>query len=353
MNNKALWAGLLLAGLTGGTAGAAEPSLCTRLAGEARQAPAAIWAAADPLAGWVEPVPAAPSSTVTALAQDARWRDLLAVSPAQPVGVQQLPGAPVYLLEHFAGTANCQSLLLVEAHPGRPSRQLAPPFAVESLELCFTRSARLARVLGQPAFIVGGAPSMISPELHYRIAAWTGQGWAQTCSLQLRRSAAMVFAQRWCAPGTPVCMAGQPLAEQLARAYEAERAGGPPLDGRALRAGRPPDAGVEAALNPPLATPGAIGDMNPPFPLFGADPARLDPMLTGFSNADPRRLSVYVDGRWWLAVVGRAGVGWREGGAVLVALFKPPGRPGDGVAAYQFRTAPAGLLQAEAVDGPP
>ena len=69
-----------------------------------------------------------------------------------------------------------------------------------------------------------------------------------------------------------------------------------------------------------------------------------------FSNGDPRRLPVFIDGRWWLAVVGRGGVGWREGEAVLVALFAPPGRPADAVASYQFITGPAGLQEAVAVD---
>lgn len=349
--NKALLIGLALTAFNGVAAHAAEPSLCTRLADEARRAPAATWAAPDPLAAWVKPAgDAAPSPTVTALANDARWRDLLAASEAQPMGVQHLDGAPVYLVEDFAGTAHCQSLVLVEATPGKPARQLKPPFDLQRMGLCMTQSARFAKVLDQPAFIAGGAPSMVSPDLNYRIAAWTGQGWGRACSVKLRRSTAMTLAQRFCAPGDKVCAAGEPLAERLARAYEADRAAKTPLDDKAFTDGRAPDAAVVAALNPPLATPGAIGDMNPPFPLFGADEKRLDPMLTVFSNGDPRRLPVFVDGRWWLAVVGRAGVGWREGDAVLVALFKPPGRPGDGVASYQFRLQPAGLRSAVAAD---
>ncbi|MFN3302243.1 MAG: hypothetical protein ACK44A_00820 [Roseateles sp.] len=92
--------------------------------------------------------------------------------------------------------------------------------------------------------------------------------------------------------------------------------------------------------------------MNPPFPRFGADEQGLDAMRTAFSNADPRRLPVRVGDRWWLAVVGRAGLGWREGDAVLVALFAPPGRAADGVASYQFLVAPTGLREATAADEP-
>lgn len=349
--NKTLLAGFALAGLTCVAADAAEPSLCTRLVDEARRAPAATWASADPLAAWLKPEGSArPSPVVTRLANDARWRDQLAASEGHPMGVQQLPGAPVYLVDDVAGTAHCQSLVLVEARPGQPARQLPPPFDLEPMSLCVTQSATFATVMGQPAFVAGGAPTMASPDLHYRIAAWTGTGWAPACSVTLRRGAPMKAVQRFCAPGAKVCEAGQSVAARLAQAYEADRSAGKKLDAKAFNGDRLPDATVAAALNPPLAEPGAVGDMNPPFPLFGADERRLDPMQTVFSNADPRRLPVLVDGRWWLAVVGRAGVGWREGDTVLVALFAPPGRSTDGVASYQFRVAPAGLLEAKASD---
>lgn len=351
--NKHLLTGLMLAGLTTAGVRAAEPSLCSRLADEARRAPAATWAQPEPLAGWIQPVRAGgPSSVAAALALDARWRDQLGAS-GRPLGVQQLAGAPVYLLEDFGGTAHCQSLVLVEARPGKPARPLKPPFDLAGMDLCMTQSARFAQVLGRPALVVGGAPSTVSPDYRYRIAPWAGAGWGASCGVELRRHMTMALSQRFCAPGGQVCDAGQPVAQRLAQAYEAARRAGQPLDDAAINDGRRPEAAVAAALNPPLAEPGAIGDMNPPFPLFGADEKRLDPMLTVFSNADPRRVPVWVDGHWWLAVVGRSGVGWREGGAVLVALFAPPGRAADGVASYQFRVRPTALRDATATDGPP
>lgn len=254
------------------------------------------------------------------------------------------------MVDAIAGTAHCQSLLLLEAEPGRPARQLAPPFDLERMNLCMTQSAGFARVLGQPAFVAGGAPSMASPDFHYRIATWTGRGWGARCSVTVRRQAAMNAGQRFCPAGSKACEAAQPVARRLAQAYEAARAADRPLDVQAFNGGRQPDAAVAAALNAPLAEEGAVGNMNPSFPLFGADEKRLDPMRTVFSNADPRVLPVWADGRWWLAVVGRSGVGWREGDAVLVALFAPPGRAADGVASYQFRIAPAGLRDVTAAD---
>lgn len=349
--NKALLAGLALGGLTGCAVAvaAAEPSLCSRLADEARGAPAATWAQPNPLSAWIKPAqPAKPSPTATALANDARWRELLAASESQPMAVQQLEGALVYMVDDVAGTAHCQSLLLVEALPGQLSRQLKPPFDLDGADLCMTQSAFFARVLGQPAFVVGGAPSMTSPDIHHRMAIWAGGGWSQRCSITLRRRTVMTAAQRFCAPGAKVCDAGQPVAQRLAQAYAAGT-----LDAQSFNGGRQPDAAVAAALNPPLAEPGAVGHMNPPFPMFGAQEKPRDPMLTVFSNAGPRVLPVLVDGRWWLAVVGRSGVGWREGDAVLVALFAPPGRAADGVASYQFLVKPTALREVTATDEGP
>lgn len=353
--NQRLLAGLALAGLALQSAATAEPSLCTRLADAVRQAPAATWAQPDPLSAWVQRAQAAhPSHLVTTMAQDARWRERLGVPDLELVGVQQLEGAPVYLVDHVAGTAACQSLVLVQAPPGRPLREVRPPFDLggEDMSLCVTQFAAFARVLGQPAFIVGGARSMASPDVRYRIATWREGAWAQRCSITVRRSAGLTAAQRYCAPGTPVCNAAQPVAQRLAQAYEAARRANRPLDATAFNEGRTPDGAVAAALAAPLAEDGAVGHMNPPFPMFGADPSRLNPMLTVFSNAAPQLLAVQVEGRWWLAVVGRSGVGWREGDAVLVTLFAPPGRAADGVASYQFLSRPGALRDVTVTDEP-
>ncbi len=326
--NKTWLAGLALAALAGGTPAADEPSLCTRLADEVRQAPAAAWTRDDPMSAWIQPAPpASPSRTVKALATDARWRDQLGVPEDRPLPVHRLEGTPVYMVDEVAGTAACQSLVLLETQSGKPARQIRLPFDLDGqdMSLCATQSAFFARVLGQPAFVVGGAPSMTSPDLQYRIATWVDGAWARSCGITVRRMAVKTEAQR------------------LAQAYEAARAANRPLDVTAFNGGHTLDAAVASALNPPLAEEGAVGNMNPPFPLFGADTSRLDLMLTVFSNAAPRVLAVQVEGRWWLAVVGRSGVGWREGDAVLVALFAPPGRAADGVASYQFLSRPSGL----------
>lgn len=329
----------------------ADASVCQRLADDMRRAPAGVWAEAEPMSAWVRPVgEAAPSPTVQALSRDTRWRDAVEAMSEQPLEVEQLPGAPVYLLSTYGGTANCQTLVLVEAPPGQAARSIPLPVPIEDLALCVTQSAHLAQVLGQPALVVGGAASMASPDLRYRMATWTGRGWGGRCSLEIKRQTAMAAGQRFCRPGSAVCGQARDAAQRLAQAYEASRAQKQPLDAVAFNEGRRPDASVTAALSKLAAAASGESSASPSFPLFGADQRRLDPMLTNFSNADARAVPVWMQGQWWLAFVGRSGVGWREGDAVLVSLFAPPGREADAVASYQFVVRPTGLAGVTAKD---
>ncbi len=344
--NKVLRVGAALTLVMGSRAGLAEPSLCTRLAEEARRAPASTWSRLDPLFAWVRPAAAAaPSAIVDAVARDPRWREAVGAPHDRPLDVRKLAGLPVYMASEYGGTANCQTLVLVEALPGRAARELQPPFTLDGMNLCVTESARFAQVLGHPALVVGGAPTMTSPDIRYRIAGRSSRAWTGLCSIEIRRQTTLSLGQRFCLPGAQVCDNAQPTAQRLAASYEDSRVRGQPLDVQAFNGGRQPDAATLAVFGRFESATRADKVFNPPFPVFGADERWLDPMLTVFSNADPRVLPVLVQGQWWLAIVGRSGVGWREGGALLVALFKPPGGADDGVASYQFRTGPAGLAE--------
>jgi hypothetical protein len=332
------------------------PSLCARLVDKAKLAPASNWASRNPLSEWVQVArPAAPARVAERLAADPRWRELLGLAPEEPLAVNSLPGTALHQIEHVGGSSACQRSVLAQVHPGQPAQPVNAPFKlIGDVALCTTQSAQLARVLGEPVLLVGGAPSMTAPELRYRLARWTGRGWGPSCSYRVRWRTTLQSAARFCAPGhQTVCEAGQALALRLAQSYEALQTEGRFMDFLALNEGREPDAEVTAALNPPLEEPNTVGHVNPPFPRFGAGHRGHEAMRSGFSNVDPRVLPFWVEGRWWLAVVGRSGVGWREGDAVLVALFAPPGRLADAVASYQFLVVPTGLQNAVAADERP
>jgi hypothetical protein len=219
------------------------------------------------------------------------------------------------------------------------------PFKLEGEMLCVTQSARFLRVLGQPALVMGGAPTMASADMDYRIASWHDGAWQGRCRVQWRRQTAIVPGLRFCAPGSSVCEAGQAVAARVVQAYEASRDASRPIDDGAVNGRRRPDAAVLRAMAELPDGRSGQGPFNPQFPLFGADERKLDPMQTVFSNADPRLLPVWVGGRWMQATVGRAGVGWRESDAVLVTLAERPGKAAQEVASYQFRVRPTSLRE--------
>ena len=342
-----MWAAVAwLAALAGQATEAAETSVCTRLAEEARRLPPTAWDGSEPLKRWIQtPRPSGDKRSVaeTALANDAQWRDKVTASSDDRVGVQHLQGTPVYLIDHVAGTAHCQQYVLAEVREGRPPQELESPLQPDT-GLCMGGWARFARVMNRPALVTGDAPSAHSPEGEYRIAAWTAEGWAPSCSLKLRLRTRLTPLQGFCAPGAAVCAQGQAVAFRLATASQAGSAAEADL-----ASGQPPPE-VLAALDPPLREPGAVGDSNLPLPTFGAKDGRRNDMRMQFSNSSGERLPVLIGNRWWLAVVGRAGIGWRIGDAVNVALFAPPGRAADAVASYQFGFEQTGLLDATAAD---
>ncbi|MDR7272069.1 hypothetical protein J2X20_004743 [Pelomonas saccharophila] len=343
-----LWAAVTCLGaLAGQTTEAAEPSLCARLADEARRLPTAAWDGSEPLKRWIQPMRPSrggASAATKALANDPIWRDKVSAPSADRVGVQHLQGAPVYLIDFVSGTAHCQQYVLAEVREGQPTQELESPLQ-PNMALCMGGWARFARVMNQPALVMGDAPSASSPEGEYRIAGWTARGWAPSCRLKLRLRTRLTPLQRFCAPEAAVCAQGQAVAFRLATDSQA----GSAVDAD-LASGQPQE--VLAALNPPLRDPGAVGDSNLPLPTFGAKDSRGNDMRMQFSNSSAERLPVLIGDRWWLAVVGRAGIGWRVGDAVNVALFAPPGRAADAVASYQFGFEQTGLLAATAVDDP-
>lgn len=331
----------------------AGPSVCSDLAAQARQLPDSAWRASEPLAPGLKRQEAVPSRASSAVEEEVLdnplWRRALGVGPEQAVGLERLQGTPVYRLEHVSGTANCQRYLLLQAWPGLPARLLETPFRGEApMDLCITQSAFFASVQGQPALVEGGPDSMLGLDQHYRISTWDGRGWTPPCSLALKLRQALRQTDRRCQDEAGWCDAAAALARELAQAYDEERRGGASLDPQAFADGREPDRFMRAALLYPDAGPGAAGDPALQLPGLGTPSREPDPLPTSYAHVDVRRLAVWLQGRWWTAVVGRAGVGWRESTSTLVTLYAPLGRASDVRAGFRFTLEAAGLAEARA-----
>lgn len=334
----------------------AGPSVCADVAAQARKLPDSAWSGPEPLAPWLrrqEPRhPRASLSTVEEeLLASPRWRQALGGAPEQPLAIERLQGTPVHRVDQLAGTANCQSYVLVEARPGLPARALETPIKAEHpMGLCATQSAFFATVQGQPALVVGGPDSMLGLDQHYRVSVWDGRGWTPACSLALKLRERLRQTERRCAGDAGWCDAAEALARDLAQAYDGERRGGAALEPATFAGGREPDRFLRASLRLPDAGPGAAGDPLLQLPPLGGESREPNPFLTSYANVDLRRLAVWLDGHWWLAVVGRAGVGWRESTSTLVTLYAPLGRAVDARAGFRFTLEASGLAEAMASD---
>lgn len=323
-------------------------SLCERLAHEARRLPASAWAGgAQPLERLLRierrPATRPRSALEDQLLSDPALSEALSAGAGDPLGIERLAGTDVYRLYSIQGTAHCESSLFIEAALGKAARRLAAP-PTEAVP-CWTQAGDFGHVFGQAAFVTHGSAGAVRFEQQLQIAPWTGRGWGQACTLNLAFRKTLRLGGRFCPAALAPCESGGAAAVKIAAAYEADREGEAPLGPLDFAAGRRPGGELLAAVQ-------RVDARNPPeFPTFGADARRLDVFDTRYANVDVRRLALWLDGRWWLGVVGRAGVGWREGSVTLLSIFE---LRGDGelrpVASYQLEHVNGGLLKAVAAD---
>lgn len=306
-----------------GAASAAGSSLCQALATQAARIPAADWRASthDPMDRlWgalpVDGAPRPPSPVEERLLGDPAVREQLGVGPDERLLLDPLPGTSIYRIDAFQGTAVCQSMVFVDAAPGKPLRFLPAPFDVE--QPCTTQRGRFGHVLGTPVFIVGGWVSMESLARTYQVSAWRAREktWTPACALSLTFNTRWKLSGRYCGPDASLCRAAAQRARSIVAAYDAEA----PLDPLRFAQGREPPQALKDLL-PAEST--AEPALPSELPTFGAKTAGTrDPFLTSFSNAkETVRLALWLDDRWWLGVVGVAGVGWRSSATSLLAIY--------------------------------
>jgi len=321
-----------------------EPSLCQRLAGEAEQILAGEWEAAiyDPMDRLVNGrTPNRSEHKLSPieerLVRDPDLHEELSVGPGETLGVERLEGTDVYRVDSFQGTANCQYSIFIEALPGKPAHHLSAPFNADT---CTTHYGRFGHTYGQPVFMVGGLVEMTGLARSYTISAWQGHGktWAPACELKLEFKQKLKLAGSYCSPDTALCQAAARAAPVIANAYGHR---GSALDPLAFAHGHKPPAALAKLL-------GDQWNTGMQLPTFGARTAgTVNPFFTSFSNSQaPAGLALWLDGRWWLGVVGVAGVGWRESTTSLLAVYAVTEAGPVPAASFQMQKLPAGPAQA-------
>lgn len=321
-----------------------EPSMCQRLAGLAEQVPAVDWVDSihDPMDKLLKGSALSRSGRKLSqvekrLVNDPTLREEFSVGPEAALGVERLAGTDIYRIDSFAGTANCQGMVFIKASAGQPIRRLSPPFKAEP---CVTQYGRFGNAFGQPLFVVGGQVAMGELARSYTISGWNGRGkrWTQACELRLDFDQRLKLSGSYCSSEAPLCKAAAGLAPVIVEAFGKSS----PLDPLAFANGlEPPDTLLELVSYESNAL--------PEFPTFGANTeGTANPFLTTFSYARaPARLALWIEGRWWLGVVGVAGIGWRESVTALVVISAMTEAGPAPVASFQVDKLSAGRARAQ------
>lgn len=288
---------------------------CDQLAAHARRLPASAWSdgykalAADlRLASPVDwPVAkriAASPRVLKALGDaDASW----------DVKVTPLAGGALYLASMTAGTLDCQQLQFVQVAPGGALVLAdAPPTYGD---LCWTSWAEIGRPLGAPALVEIESYDSAGPtQQKLEITPWTSKGWGEACRLTLTYQPAFTLTERFCGDAA-VCAAVAPMAADIARRYS--RQGNPAR----FRIQPPPDKAGAAAFAPFAGGPDGA-PATPKFPTFGAKPAT---QLAEYSYSNVTLFPLTLSGATYVAAIGYGGVGWRDIGDMLLAIYAPQG----------------------------
>jgi hypothetical protein len=314
---------VFLMGLAAAACAADGSNPCQGLAAQVQRIPAADWLAPgpDPMDKLVNfRATDRPQRSLTPVEEqlllDPNWRRQLSVGPQEPLDIERLEGTDIYRIDSFQGTATCQTMLFVEAPPAKPPRRISAPF--DAPQPCTTQRARFGHALGDPLYVVGGRDSMEGLARTYRVSAWKARekAWTPSCQLKLAFDSRLELSGRYCSSDTALCQAAAGVASAIVGAYQSN----PSLDPLSFAVRRDPPPALKALLE-------AKGASLPPsaaeLPTFSATtPRARDVFLTSFSNAkQPSRLALWLDGRWWLGVVGIAGVGWRSSTTSLLAVY--------------------------------
>ncbi len=333
------------------TAVAAPASLCRQLADRVEAAASSSvtgsldsWistaASVDPRHGWGPREQAANSLLRHALVSQGLMGDEGDFDSVMEL--VRLPGADLYMGNHVAGSAECQSLVFAQASPDGQVRRLPNPDGYTAP--CWSVVGSLATVLGVPAYVEQGALDLTTADTTIRITPWTGQAWGPVCALAIELNYQLELGQRFCRD-RKLCGVAEPLAFDVARRYLRFREDPSPPQ-RSIGAGvqvpefryphdQAADAdawrGVADAWHALVAPHAADTPGEPPmytlftseFPTFGVRVPNGG-WETSFSYVEFALFPLELQGRPYLGAVGHNGAGWREGSRVLFAVYEWP-----------------------------
>ncbi len=320
----------------------ADLAPCQRLAAVARKVPSASWNA-----GFKALSPqltlADPNAKLTALEQ------LLAALPAVKTALADEDGGYQIFVQQVApnlfvasdtqGTLECQSFVFLKV--GRTGAAKIAPEPPSFSERCWTDSGVAGRVFGKPGFVeTSDFEDPAADAQHLEVTPWTGAAWGPSCRLTLHYRIAFTLTERFC--GDPaVCAAAAPLAAGIARAHGKARADTPFAYG-------PAPSEADMALIARFSGGAPQQFAAPEFPTFGATAKTA---FTTYSYNDVDLFPLRLNGAAYVGAIGYGGVGWREIGDSLLAIYAPDGDALKPLAGFVVVKSVTGLASAT-VDRP-
>jgi hypothetical protein len=190
-------------------------------------------------------------------------------------------------------------------------RTLPTPGA--SGNLCWTSTRDMGKAFGQIALIEREYREHPWQGLDVELTPWSGR-WLASCKVSIQLYDAFRVSERFCGD-QPACRAAEPLAAKLAQALARD------ADGKTLDRVSPPapDAArtFDARLDAARIRFDADQAGHTPLPTFGKTPKTEYPIYGGTSAA----ALVEIGGKVFVARVGIGGIGWRDLGDYLVAIY--------------------------------
>jgi hypothetical protein len=323
-----------------------DPQPCGQLAREARGLPAKAWVSGrGTLDAWVrmDDPPRNPPRFEAKLAALPTVREALGDDGGSwTLLVDHLAGTDIYAAYDVQGTANCQNIVFLNAHRGRAPIIIGGPRPLGEGDLCFGDSVNFGQVFGRPAFIEHSILAPTSETETYVITPWIGGGWAASCRLQLRYRTHFAETEHFCGDAD-VCRAAGREAEAIATAFGKARARAEPRATGDFAYG--PDATPEAKAMVKRVV-DARRDLaeTPVFPTFGAT---AETEFPGYSYEGLAFFPLGIDGRYYFAVIGHGGVGWREIGDTLLGIYEADGDRLKPLAGFVIARSLTGLKSAQ------
>jgi hypothetical protein len=257
---------------------------------------------------------------------------LLGSDRGQLVEVQHVDG-PVWRTYQVAGTAACATETFFSVRSDGVLNAIETPATFG--DLCWGSNRQIGSVGGRPALIEQEVREHPLPGLDVEITPWTS-GERATCKVAIRFNDAFHVTERFCKDRS-LCRAAEPLAPKLAEALA--RA----ADGNTLAAVAPPPADTARALAARLLEVKESIESDhlgyTMLPTFGAKPRTEYATYAGNIEV----ALVDIAGQTLIARVGIGGVGWREIGDYLIALYSDDTQRLDPVASFVVERQTTGL----------